>query len=105
MGLSRTQRRVLTAYRQYHEDGEPRLSSFFGTAYRTSMAAGVVIVAACVTALIYLGWPILAAFLVGVLVGRLLNDLRYYWSTKAAWPAVDAVVDWERLHEMLVHTP
>lgn len=43
-----------------------------------------------------------AGFLaMGAILGLLMRDFRFYRRTKQVWPAVEAVLDWPRIQELL----
>ena len=93
------QRRLLSIYSTYHEQGGPRLlhrSSRWAILGVILLVAGYVIVAE------YFEFPpILTAFVIGVLVGRLLTEFRFYISTRMNWPTLEGVIDWRRVSDAL----
>jgi hypothetical protein len=93
---------ILSAYCNYREDGGPRLTTFFNRSYRLSMLAVLLLVAGyAVGASYFEAPPVLTGFVIGVLVGRLLVDLRYYKRTQSFWPTLDAILDWNRIYDAL----
>jgi hypothetical protein len=70
------------------------------------MFAVTLLVAGYVVAGIYFEAPlILTGFLIGVLVGRLLTDLRHYKRIRNFWPTLEAVLDWKRVNQALDRDP
>ena len=106
MPLTKAQRRVLTAYRSYHDEGRFRLLVFFGPTYTKAMLVVVLLVVVLVWISLYVvGSPTPAALVVGILLGRFVADLRSYSYTQAVWPALDRVIDWQRVGEVLDQSP
>lgn len=98
MPLSYAHQRALTNYRRYHTAGIPDWISFLGARY----TALVIIVAVLIATGAYLASSaIFAAFGAGVLVAAVLRDTQYYFVTRAVWPALDDVIDWQKVDVLL----
>jgi hypothetical protein len=41
----------------------------------------------------------------GFLIGALARDLGYCLKTALAWPTINAIVDWNRVDDLLAHDP
>jgi len=104
MSTRKLRHKILSAYCTYREQGGPRLGIFFDRSYRWWMFAVTLLVAGYVVAGSYFEVPpILSGFVIGVLVGRLLTDLRMYARIRNFWPTLEAVLDWKRVHDALNH--
>jgi hypothetical protein len=102
MPLTKTERRLLTAYRRFHEEGQLGLAPYFGRTYARSLLFIVLVLAILLYVSLYvIDSPGLAAFVLGIVFGRLLGQLRSFWHTRAVWPVIDSVTDWHRVNEAL----
>lgn len=99
MQLSKAQRHNLELYAIYHLKPPA-----FWQLFRSNLARYLVI--AALLMLIFLLAPItgtewLALILTGVFLGALVRDISRFLQFVRMWPAISAVIDWERLDELL----
>lgn len=99
MQLTKAQRRNLELYAIYHLK-----SPTFWQLFRSNLARYLVI--AVLLMLILLLSPItgtewLALILTGIFLGALIRDISRFLQFVRMWPAISAVIDWERLEVLL----
>ena len=102
MPLTKSQHRVLTAYRRRREQGGPTLASYFGPLYLWPLAALLPVIALLVGIGFFVNWFLpLATLVAGFIAGRVAADLRYYRQSRAHWPFASQLIDWRRVDELL----
>lgn len=98
MQLTGPQRRMVCFYRD-HRHAPPTVGGFFRRGARL-----LLLWAACGVAGSYLctllDQPALAFLVVGMLAGAALREFRQYLWVVQVWPAVDAILDWQRVEEL-----
>jgi hypothetical protein len=97
MLLSHHQRQVLKICRRFRDQGGPRLVDFLGQRFALYVAIILLVGPA-----LYLGgawW--LAAFVVGLLLGRLRVDLANALMLRQQWPTIAHLVDWQRVDHLI----
>ena len=99
MKLTGPQLRTVRYYLQ-HRDHAPTWGGFLRGFARTLVLWAVVGVAGgylCVA----LDRPMFAYLLAGMLVGAALREVRQHHHVSRAWPAIAAIVDWERAQALV----
>jgi hypothetical protein len=96
MTITEADRRVLLAYSSIKDVGP----QWRRKVVRVWLV--MIILVGCLAATLFLAeLPLLAGFVVGILVGAMLRDYRYVVSAKASWPVVREITDWKRVQELL----
>ena len=99
MQLTKAQRRNLELYATYRI----KLPSFWQL-FRANLARYLVITALLILFFILAsitGTESLALILTGLFLGALMRDITRFLQFVRMWPAISAVIDWERLDELL----
>jgi hypothetical protein len=98
MTLSKLQRETLKAWMQSHDEGFPAGPFRTSALLRQYTWPTIGLLALAIFLPITL-W--VATALIGIFVGYFLRDLQLLKTSAALWPAVDRVVDWDRVAELL----
>ena len=98
MQLTGPQRRTLQFYLQ-HENKLPTWAWFFRRFSRT-LVLWTTVGAIGSTVCVQVGVAFLALFLVGMLVGAALREIRQFHFGRQCWPVVAAIVNWERAQKL-----
>jgi hypothetical protein len=98
MSLSRAQRRVLTAYRRFHDQGGPRLTEFLGWP-TLCYVVGAALILFGTYLLGELHW--ISAFFLGFAIGAIYIKATQARRSIQAWPTITIVVNWEVVDSLL----
>ena len=99
MQLTPLQRHFLITYQSFRSQGISLTRMYAGSARGILLIAGYFI-GATVFCYLYLSlWQ--AAFVLGMGIGIVLRDLFYVRRGFRLWPALAAVIDWQRVDEVL----
>jgi hypothetical protein len=99
MKLTKNQRTLLKFYAR-HRTTPPSPSSVFRSIALPWVLLAVLIAIAS-TVYFWLGMPVAAWLCIGAFAGVVLRDIGRLRLVFRTWPAVHAVLDWERLEELL----
>lgn len=97
--LSPTQRKYLSSWRAFH-DKPPTIAELIRLNVRRFLILSICLVGPSVMA-VYDRSYVVAAMGLGVFFGILLRDFGAFRTTVYLWPALNNVVDWNRLNELL----
>jgi hypothetical protein len=99
MQLTRAQRQLLVAYREFHLDGVS-LAAMYRKSWRGAVLFALYFTGAAAFCFAYdLIW--MAAMLIGLALGSFLRDYSYMRRTVSVWPVVSQITDWGRVDQML----
>src|SRR5262249_26951785 len=99
MELTRPQRRMLRFYRE-HRDKPPTIGGFVRHGARVLVVWGGWAAAVGIYFSSVRESPALAYLFVGMFTGAALREFRGYVYTVQVWPALAAIVDWQRVEEL-----
>jgi hypothetical protein len=97
--LSRLQRRFLTIYCRFHQQGV-RFGVLFSSIWKSYLVLFVYVVIA-LAFLFAVGLHVLGTFLIGLTTGVLLRDFGAIRMTRRIWPVLDSLIDWDRAEQLL----
>jgi hypothetical protein len=100
MQINKPQAALLEIYRRFRTS-PPGYADFFRTAWLKYLLLAVAVVAPSVAIAFAAGWPSIAAFAVGMVFGVALNDESGFRQLLRLWPAIEAVLDWNKIDQLL----
>jgi hypothetical protein len=100
MRINKPQASLFELYRRFRTS-PPRYADFFRAAWLKYLLHAVAVVAPAIAIAFAAGWPSITAFAVGLVVGVALNDESGFRQLLQLWPAIEAVLDWNKIDQLL----